>query len=117
MWTTHILLPNKNTTLNFSIQYTVYFFSVYCFLPFSTLFFHIRYTEFFSGATPQNRMSLFSKSHVRFLKNAHAFWEKGMCDSNCFRLRKDILQGTTSTYLSYIMICIYPLALARQNTW
>ena len=81
MWTTHILLPNKNTTLNFSIQYTVYFFSVYCFLPFSTLFFHIRYTEFFSGATPQNRMSLFSKSHVRFLKNAHAFFPKGTCDS------------------------------------
>jgi len=84
MWTTHILLPNKNTTLNFSIQYTVYFFSVYCFLPFSTLLFHIRYTEFFSGATLQNRMSLFSKSHVRFLKNAPAFFQKGTCDSKTY---------------------------------
>ena len=74
----------KNNTLNFSIQYTVYFYSVYCFLPFSTLFFHIRYTEFSSGATPRNRMSLFSKSHVRFLKNAPAFFRKRTCDSKTY---------------------------------
>ena len=65
-----------------------------------------------------------------FFENAHAIlricFEKLILkhisdnfktDSNCFRLRKDTIQGTTSTYLSYIMICIYPLALARQNTW